>query len=119
MVVLPLKQYSNFENTTTQNGGAVNIELTQLSHVPCGQPTQMYREHKTLHQLHAVDADSRSAAQKITHIKCIPLAHSSLHKIPPLGGILSQMNPVHIFKALFKINLNCIEDHYLLGYNAV
>jgi hypothetical protein len=62
MVVLPLKQHSNFQNTTTQNGGGVNIEMTQVNHAPCGQPTEMYHEHKTLHQLHAVDADSRSTA---------------------------------------------------------
>jgi hypothetical protein len=80
MIVLPLKQYSNFQNTTTQNCGAVKIELTQANHAPCGQPTEMYHEHKALHLLHAVDADSRTAAQKITY---------------PIGSLISSLRSRH------------------------
>jgi hypothetical protein len=105
MVVLPLQQYSDFQNKTTQNGGAVKTELTQLNHAPCGQPTAMYHEHKTLHQLHAVDADSGSAAQKITH-QMYPIGSLPSYYDPAPGLYPERTESSPQLQARFKMNLN-------------
>jgi hypothetical protein len=41
-----------------------------------------------------LETDSRSASQEILRLLRDPKAHYFVHKSPPLGTILSHMNPV-------------------------
>jgi len=55
------------------------------------------------------EANNHSAIQEIPRLLCNPKVHFSVHKIPPLVPILSQMNPVQTFSRYFpKIQSNII-----------
>jgi len=56
------------------------------------------------------EANSHKASQEIPHLLRNPKVHYRVHKSPPLGHILSQMNPANTFPSsyLSKVHFNII-----------